>query len=70
MLERLKNYLPVAIENIKALEISISLQIPWPNFVASNGWEVRFMCHIGLAVSWRTILVQKFPTDYLEKLIA
>jgi hypothetical protein len=54
---------------MKALEIATSLKIPRQDFKASNGWAVRFMRHKGLAHHQRTTLVQKLPTDYVEKLI-
>jgi transposase-like protein len=72
VLEKRKNGLPVTRETIgmKSLEIATSLKIPRQDFKASNGWAVRFMRRKGLALRQRTTLVQKLPTDYIEKLIA
>jgi hypothetical protein len=72
VLEKRKNGLPVTRETIrmKALEIATHLKIPRQDFKASNGWAVRFMRRKGLALRRRTTLVQKLPTDYVEKLIA
>jgi hypothetical protein len=72
VLEKRKNGLPITRETIrmKALEIATSLKIPRQDFKASNGWAIRFMHRKGLALRRRTTLVQKLPTDYVEKLIA
>jgi hypothetical protein len=72
VLKKRKNVLPVTRETIrmKSLEIATSLKIPQQDFKASNGWAVRFMRCKGLALRRRTTLMQKLPTNYVEKLIA
>jgi hypothetical protein len=52
------------------LETATYLKIPHQDFKVSNGWAVRFMCCKELAIHQRTTLVQKLPTDYIEKLTA
>lgn len=50
---------------MKALDVATSQNVMLQDFKARSGWAVRFMHHTGLALHWRTKLVQKVPSTRL-----
>ena len=53
----------------EAIKKARSLNIPCSRFKASEGWAIRFMHRMGLALRCRTKICQKLPKDFEQKLL-
>ena len=53
----------------EAINKARSLNIPRSRFKASEGWAIRFMRPMGLALRRRMTICQKLPKDFEQKLL-
>ena len=52
----------------EAIKKARSLNIPQSRFKASEGWAIRFVCRMGLALRRGMTICQKLPKDFEQKL--
>jgi len=69
--ERRKTGLSVSYDLLhkEAIKKATSLNSPQSRFKASKGWAIRFMHRMGLALRRRTMICQKLPKDFEQKLL-
>jgi hypothetical protein len=53
----------------EAIQKAKSLNIPRSHFKASEGWAIRFMCQMGLALQCKTTICQELSKDFEQKLL-
>ena len=67
---RREERLPVSRSMIQRQALAMFQQEGKENFVASNGWLMRFLKRFGFTLRRRTTVSQKLPTSFVPKLVS